>query len=342
MRRGLVDSREIVDAGVAVRAAPGPHHNFRVEGGSGRAYFVKRPARTSGGAGLAHEASVCSALATADAAVAACVPRVVDHDPVAQMLVMDLVPGALDLRTHFARAGAISADIGGAVGWALAALHGAPSEAMAMAPGPWALMGFRPSPTALRDLSPAGRELIRILQSTELPAQLEGLRRSWRSPALIHNDISPSNALVAPAGHRPGRALVTLVDWEVAGRGDPDWDVGSALACLLSLAIFAFSAPTASASGLPGIADAPLERMKPALRACWRSYASGLDVSAEAVRSRLLRATAYAGARLVQAAFESAQSMDRLSRGAILHLQAAANILARPEEAVTVLLGLEA
>jgi hypothetical protein len=47
-----------------------------------------------------------------------------------------------------------------------------------------------------------------------------------------------------------------------------------------------------------------------------------------------------AGVRLVQTALEAAQTTDGLTKGVVLHLQVAANVLARPREAAEHLLGL--
>ncbi|MDQ6776943.1 MAG: hypothetical protein M3071_12175, partial [Actinomycetota bacterium] len=52
------------------------------------------------------------------------------------------------------------------------------------------------------------------------------------------------------------------------------------------------------------------------------------------------RAVQLAGARLVQTAYEAAQMMQALTSSLVLHLQLALNILERPGEAATRLLGL--
>ena len=51
---------------------------------------------------------------------------------------------------------------------------------------------------------------------------------------------------------------------------------------------------------------------------------------------------AYAGARLVQTAFEVSQQVQQLTSPVVLHLQLAANVLRRPEDAATQLLELDA
>src|SRR5262249_49891162 len=52
----------------------------------------------------------------------------------------------------------------------------------------------------------------------------------YRPSCLIHGDIRRENWVLA--GARPPRAL-KLIDWELSGRGDPAWDLGSVLAEIL-------------------------------------------------------------------------------------------------------------
>ena len=70
--------------------------------------------------------------------------------------------------------------------------------------------------------------------------------------------------------------------------------------------------------------------MRPAIRACWRAYAGELGLAGDEARSRQVRVARFAAARLVQTAFEAAQAADRLSAGAVLHLQVASNMLEGP------------
>jgi aminoglycoside phosphotransferase (APT) family kinase protein len=325
LRRRRLEPGGVVDDGLVVRHAPGRHRNLVLESGeSGAALFVKQAREASDVARLEREGRVCAALAGADEAIARCVPRVVESDPAAGILVLELVRGSEDLRAHDARTSGVAAGVGERAGRALAALHRTSVDHAEPAEDPWALAGHRPSPDALAELTPAGAEAIRIAQRAELAPRLDEVRASWRASALIHNDLSCANVLV---GAGDDGAAVTLVDWELAGWGDPDWDVGSFLAACLSL--WLLSTPSV----------ARLASLQPAMAGFWRAYLDGAQGSPETEGARLPRVTRFAAARLVQTAFESAQTGDRLSSGAVLHLQVAANVLTRPDEAVSTLLG---
>ena len=145
----------------------------------------------------------------------------------------------------------------------------------------------------------------------------------------------------APAGH-DAPPTVTIVDWELCGRGDPAWDVATVLAGYLSAWLFSIRVgPDAAPDAGHGAAGRPLEEMRPAIRACWRAYAGGLGLGGDEARSRQVRVARFAAARLVQTAFEAAEAADRLSAGAVLHLQVASNMLEGPSDGASALLGLE-
>jgi hypothetical protein len=82
--------------------------------------------------------------------------------------------------------------------------------------------------------------------------------------------------------------------------------------------------------------------MRPAIAALWDGYREARGLSPDEARARVPRAVELAGVRLVQTALESAQTTDRLTGGVVLHLQVAANLLARPRDAAAALLGLSA
>jgi hypothetical protein len=88
------------------------------------------------------------------------------------------------------------------------------------------------------------------------------------------------------------------------------------------------------------LAQFPLERMQPAIRACWRAYVEGFPWRASEAGERLLRAVRYAGARLAQTAYEQMQVSTRLTGNAVCFLQVSLNIMTRPHEAAVHLLGL--
>jgi hypothetical protein len=259
------------------------------------------------------------------------------------MLVLELVPDAEDLRTLHLRTGHFSAGPAVIIGSALGLLHSQTRLPVAQplpAAAPWVLWVHRPDARVFRDVSAAALELIRIVQGAAgFPQALDGLRAEWRQEALVHGDVKWDNCLVSYG--EDGSEQVRLIDWESAVPGDPGWDIGSALSQYISF--WLFSVPVTGSvppERFPELAKYPLDAMKPALAACWIGYADARGYDASSSSEQLVRAVRFAGARLVQTAFESAQMMQHMTSAIVLHLQLALYLLQRPEEVATRLLGI--
>jgi aminoglycoside phosphotransferase (APT) family kinase protein len=184
--------------------------------------------------------------------------------------------------------------------------------------------------------------VIKLVQrSPGFGESLERLARDWRVGCVIHYDVKWDNFIV-PARDGATRARgLKLVDWELAQEGDPGWDLGSAFAHYLSF--WAFSIPVtgdAPPERWPELARYPLARMRPAVAACWTAYRRSAGLEGDAARSALVRAVRFAGARLVQTAYEATQAAIELTGNVVILLQLSANVLARPHEAAVQLLGL--
>lgn len=69
-----------------------------------------------------------------------------------------------------------------------------------------------------------------IQQAPQLNHHLRALRTSWRSNAFIHGDFKVDNILARPTTQTGYSPLV--VDWELSGIGDSNWDCGSFIGSL--------------------------------------------------------------------------------------------------------------
>jgi aminoglycoside phosphotransferase (APT) family kinase protein len=201
----------------------------------------------------------------------------------------------------------------------------------------------QPNLSIFRDISSAAMELIRIVQSApELTDALDVLHSGWEPSCLIHHDVKWDNIIASPTGRRSGVTFrLKIIDWETAQRGDPRWDLGSVFSQCLSM--WLFSIPITGRDPperFPDLARLPLDRMQPAIANCWSAYRQHADINRPCNVEWLSGAVSYAGARLVQTAFEAAQVATHLDSSMVLHLQLASNILSRPREAAVHLLGL--
>jgi len=334
LERGLLDAAAIVDGELSIRDASRRNRNFKVEVADGPAFLLKQGLGPEAAGTVAHEALVYARLAKLGG-LSDAIPKFHGYDQAERVLILELIRNAEDLRAHHARIGSFPPALGRAVGVALAVVHAETGGRYPEAPTPWVLSVHRPDVSIFRDSSAASLELIKIVQAAPgLGERLDELRGGWAVDALIHQDVKWDNVLVPEHGE-----TVRLVDWEVATAGDACWDIGSALSQYLSTWLFSIplmgDEPPAQ---FPALAGYPLNSMKDAIRACWEGYVTRIGTDGD---DRLERTVAYAGARLIQTAFEASQYGQQLTSAAVLHLQLAANVLARPGTAAVQLLELE-
>jgi hypothetical protein len=126
----------------------------------------------------------------------------------------------------------------------------------------------------------------------------------------------------------------------MAQLGDPLWDVGSYLSQCLDRWIASIPAAGNSALAQAQAAGVPLQRLQPAMRQFWESYARADELGASEHVAALERVARYTAARLVQRAIEGEQQNAVLSNTGVLRLQVARNMLQQPMVAATSLLGL--
>lgn len=337
-RRGLLADESVVAGTLVIREVSSRNLNFAVEVSDGPSYLLKQGRSAAGAATVAREAAVYGELVERGSDLCAHLARLVDFDQEEGVLVLELLDGAEDLHRRHLRLEEFPPDLGEEVGSALGTLHREMREVYPPAPTPWVLSLHRPDTGVFREASAANLELIKIIQNTEgVGERLDQLREGWRVETLIHQDVKWENCLALPDER------LCLIDWEVAVAGDPHWDLGAALCQYLSFWLSSIpvmgGAPPAR---FPALARYPLEAMKDALRACCDGYARAATGEPALAGEALGRTISYAGARLIQAAFEASQFGQRLDSAAILHLQLGANLMQRPEDAAAQLLGLAA
>ena len=335
---GIVKPQDVLDDGLTVIDVSRRNAVFLVETSAGPTYVVKQ-ATARAAATLAHEAAVLRVLAAAPE-LAPLVPTVVHHEPEAALLIMRTPAGARDWSDQHGsgRFPRISARV---LGRALAAVHRLPAdhvgEPRAEQSPMWGLSLPEPSHDLLLDLSAGGRDLVARLQADpELCDRLNDLRARTSASSFVHGDLRWENCLaVAPLGSRR-RTRVLLVDWELAGAGVPEFDVGTVLAEYLRSWVGSIPIVDARRPGrLVPRAGHPLERMQPAAQAFWSAYrlASGRG-------PKLRRVIEMAAVRLLQSAVERAQGLGTPTAHVVTLLQLADNMLRQPDYAAVSLLGL--
>jgi aminoglycoside phosphotransferase (APT) family kinase protein len=289
LRRRLVSRRSIVAGCVRISDVSSRNRNYRVSGGPGESYLLKQGIVADSARSLRNEAALYRRLSRG---VAACVPALHGYDAPRGLLILEWIAGGEDLDALQRRRGACSPALAAALGRALATIHAiAPDREELRQDPPWVLSLHRPPLEALRYLSAASAQLVRLLQEDErIGAALDRLRDGWRIEALVHRDVKWANCIAHPPPGGARRTRIRLVDWEMAGWGDPAFDIGSALS---DYAAFALGARP----GATGRAPATF----------WSAYARARGLGAPVAARLLVRSVRFAGARLVQSAYEHTQ-----------------------------------
>ncbi len=231
---GVLTVDDAVERGFALTETSVSHRSFRVRIGEGAGLFVKRadPLRSQG-RDLATEAAVYR-IARSSEPLARVTPACHALSADDSLIVLEAAPGTPLSETALAAGGlepgARSAMC--AYGRAVARVHQVRPPPLGQPP--WLLGALEPGWGGYGWLPVACRELLLRLAAT--PAIRDGFRSAaaaWRAGVLVHGDLRWANVLVALDAEPP---RVWLVDWELACRGDPAWDVASVLADLLAAA----------------------------------------------------------------------------------------------------------
>jgi aminoglycoside phosphotransferase (APT) family kinase protein len=344
VEEGVLKNSAIADRRLRVVDASRRNQVFVVTSEHSPAYVVKQP-RTRDDLAVAREAAVLCALRALDApgGLGPFLPAVITYDVRRQVLVLRTEAGARDLRQHYAR-GRFSIALARASGRALALLHSLPPDVVGARPAgldpTWLLSWHRPSLEQLFELSATSVELLRLAQgSTALCDGLDELCDSLLAESLIHGDVRWDNWIALRTPASPRRSRLVIVDWELAGEGDPCFDIGAffaeyLLAWLASIPVIDIQDPSWQLRH----ARYPLHRMRPSLREFWIAYLTTSRKRAEG--GSLRRAVRFAAVRLLQAAAEQARDGSKLRAHTILLLQLAVNLLTRPDIAAERVLGL--
>jgi hypothetical protein len=351
LRHGLLDKGCILESDLTIYETFHRNSVFKIASEHGTSCMVKQGSDEVTAASIDHEASIYNFLGSLPTGclISTYIPKFYSHDPQEHIIVIELLHKAEDLEWRHRRVGRFSAWLASELGRALGALHFETSakqlgdkemsESYYLPPG--ILSIHRPPLAFYFSTSMANLQLIGVVQSfPELGEIFDELRADWQMEALIHGDVKWSNLIASPAG-KGGRPGLKIVDWEFGGRGDPCWDVGSVFNDYLSL--WLLSIPITGKTPpdrFLELARYPLLGMQPSMRAFWTSYTRTMKLDPPTAARYLERAVRFCGARLAQSAFEQSQADSELNGNLVYFLQLSLNIMRRPRQAATRLLGI--
>jgi aminoglycoside phosphotransferase (APT) family kinase protein len=323
--RAVVRATGVASAALVDRAtledASRSHTVTRVSLEDGRSFVVKQVPADARAAGRSLVAELYTyRLASWLPGIAAALPRCIHIDERRQVLVLEAAPADQLLVARIDEPGFPEPALGKSLGECLAMLHKATTDVPLVTVANCGVIGFPDAPPEERRLgedSPAGAAAIAaVCGDDELTAALRHAAGVLTPGCLIHGDVKWDNVIMA-AGPPP---QVQLFDWELSGRGDPAWDVGSALAEGVSF--------TARRTGLTGGGG---EWFGAAEASLLTAYATATVLQSDFAD----RVTASWCARTIHLALEAATGIGDAAHPAVLALLEVARALHRDAAAVT-------
>jgi Ser/Thr protein kinase RdoA (MazF antagonist) len=337
----LLSTQSLTSPGFAVYDVSRRNRNYKVRTSNGPSYLVKQALTEDKALTVQNEADWCIALG-GDPALR--MPRVAMWDETWSILVLQIQPDARNLMGHYGKARRLAPGIATAIGRSAATLHRTPSPAgLPDRPGLPLVFSFDcPDITVYYSASDATLRLLEILHGhTGFGRAFEGLRGEWRDIGPIHGDLRLDNCVIDPALPARSGKRMRFVDWEMAMRGDPAWDLATVVNEYLSLWLdFAPLSEHTPPESYLQFGTFTLPQLTASIAAMWAGYRAVWPMSDAEGDQLWLRVVRFAAARLVQSAYERTQFLVDLPGQVVLKLQLARNLLEDPQHASTALLGI--
>jgi hypothetical protein len=347
MDRGLLGADEIVAGNFTVVDASRRNRNYKAIRTNAPGLFVKqmRDMQTDAMLTLKREAA-CYELASDVPALSRLMPRLISYDESRHTLVLELLPDAESLLAYHGRNKSFPVEIGRMLGEGLGVYHSQAGALLENAKLKTLLQRYTP---AILTLSRGGHEMLGhfgrigpavsalLQQHRDFEGLLDALGAEWRFDSLIHGDMKWDNVLVFPADEGLD---FRIADWEMADFGDAAWDVGAVLqsflsAWIMSMPIVAGAPPETYV----GMAQQPLDAMRPVLKAFWQTYSATRGFDDAQQERELERCMRFGAARLVWSAIEQRMYVSQVDPTAAALLQVSLNVLKDPPRAVKDFLG---
>ncbi|MEV4457144.1 phosphotransferase [Microbispora sp. NPDC049633] len=262
--------------------------------------------------------------------VRASIPRILTVDPWARVVVVDAVAPCPSLHDMLKEENRLPEPCLTALARVLVALHGIPVEGIRDRYEDRRLGPPVPRDTVVSTweyVHGCGLEFDDYLRAMqELEPSFRDLHDQWAPSSLIHFDLGGDNVLF-PAERPEGALPVRLIDWELAGFGDPMYDVGFLVGQLFVGHMRRVRFSIGDSGWLP--------RLQADVRAFLRAYSAGAPMSAE----QLNRAVQYAGIALLVHATVRLQQLGGLGRIGYLCLHFGKRFVQFPNVVSTLLIG---
>lgn len=362
LERGLITYESAVDGDLMLIGGSSNHKNTRVIRQKSPSFFIKQIQRWDEMAmtTLRREAETYQAGHNNEdfAALKPLLPKYYDFDPSRHTLVIELLNEGESLAEYCLRTGAFPPGVAASLGTSLAACHTGAGTAMKAAANeaalarimPWIVMIHRQPPEAT-NFNSHSRQLLEYLKSdSRVITALDALQANWRTGSFIHGDLKWDNYIVTPRGDG-GEYDLKIIDWELAGFGDADWDVGSVFQSFLSFPLVTMQTFSQELpSDLRALMQYSSANTMAAIREFWIGYVTTAQLNEAAAGECIVRSMQHCAARMMQTGFEMTEVIkppldkyysDILTAKAYCLVRVAMSIFHDPSQALGLLFNLQ-
>lgn len=274
------------------------------------------------------------------------VPNFIASDEKLSVIVLELLPNSESLFERQVKAGGFYTGIYSAMGRLIGSYHNLSKKNLAIkrygfpSQIPWILNVCEKGSLDESGFSTANRQLLGFLQANNaFRRHFDHLKAELTFDTLIHGDLKWDNCVTTFKNENTAPTF-KLVDWELVGWGDADWDLAGVIQGFLSHWIFSFSPePGIPLERLLTESANPIKTWRPALYAFWKSYVATTGGSECLSDYNFARVLKYAAGRLVQAVFEHLDKAAEMTSYVWYILQLSITILEDPYAAARILQG---
>ncbi|MFA0963545.1 aminoglycoside phosphotransferase family protein [Roseivirga sp. BDSF3-8] len=266
------------------------------------------------------------------------VPGFKHYDQTSRVLVLEYLDGYKDLDTYYNRYLKFPENTGGEIATILFHLHQDSRHYLTREVAghylrnrkPWIFHIAKVDPENYTADSPAGKELIRLIQSQSVfVSHINQLKSEYRFNTLIHGDIKWVNFLVK---WDEGGESMKLIDWEMADYGDPLWDIGGFFQSYISKWAFKNTQKDSPES------LAELKSMQGIIDDFWHTYSTFQGYSPTEKSANYYLAFRFGAMRMIQTCLEATKGRDKIDVELVRILQLCFNVMDKPVETVNLLM----
>lgn len=334
----LVSTKEIIQNDLQIERIHSKNLNYKVSSKS--SYFIKQKINNPNDITFLRENQLYKYFyAVPNREIHQYLPSLFKSDLNEGILVIEYFKDSISIRSLLEKTEKIEL-VGSNIARALFALHTTNIQSSLISsleiPIPWVLQVHKPTTDIFLNSSASTIELIKMIQRYEaFSCHLNNLIEQWNNSCLIHNDVKSANMLVL----NNDEFDIKIIDWELAGLGNPLWDIGAVFSTFLLQWLDSIPFAHNSPKDFIRYAKIPLSSLKLGVQSFWKMYIAEMEIDYKKAEKDLLLSLKFCAARLLQSIIELSEVYPKINKRSIFYLQFCYNILEKPEKAARDIFG---